>query len=66
LAKRLQIGHQGADPLEPRRHRPSIDRIRAIMHHFRDEPGCRKSTAPSRKLWTALYTLDGYLTSQSA
>jgi hypothetical protein len=46
--------------------RKSIDRIRAIMHHFRDEPGCRKSTAPPRKLWTALHALDGYLTSQSA
>jgi len=44
----------------------SIDRIRAVMHHFRGEPDQRRSTAPSRKLWTALRTLDGYLTSQSA
>jgi len=44
----------------------SIDRIRAVMHHFRGEPDHRRSTAPSRKLWTALRTLDGYLTSQSA
>jgi hypothetical protein len=43
----------------------SIDRIRAVMHHFRDEQGERKSTAPSRKLWTALHVLDGYLTGQS-
>jgi hypothetical protein len=36
------------------------------MHHFRGEPGSRKSVAPSRKLWTALHALDGYLTGQSA
>ncbi len=40
----------------------SIDRIRAVMHHFRGEPDRRRSTAPSRKLWTALRALDGYLT----
>jgi len=44
----------------------SIDRIRAVMHHFRGEPDQRRSAAPSRKLWTALRALDGYLTSQSA
>jgi len=43
----------------------SIDRIRAVMHHFRGEPDRRRSTAPSRKLWTALQALDRYLTSQS-
>src|SRR5215212_964759 len=43
----------------------SIDRIRAVMHHFRDEPGGRRSIAPSRKLWTALQALDGYLVGQS-
>ena len=36
------------------------------MHHFRGEPGSRKFVAPSRKLWTALRVLDGYLTGQSA
>jgi hypothetical protein len=41
--------------------RISIDRIRAVMHHFQGEKGERKSIAPSRKLWTALHTLDGYL-----
>ena len=46
--------------------RKSIIRIRAVMHHFRGEPGSRKSVAPSRKLWTALRALDGYLTGQSA
>lgn len=43
----------------------SIDRIRAVMHHFRDEPRGRRSIAPSRKLWTALRALDGYLVGQS-
>jgi hypothetical protein len=42
----------------------SIDRIRAVMHHFQGEPGSRKSIAPPRKLWTALQALDGYLTGQ--
>ena len=46
--------------------RISIDRIRAVMHHFQGEPGSRKSIAPSRKLWTALHALDGYLSGQSA
>jgi len=43
----------------------SIDRIRAVMHHFQGEQGERRSIAPSRKLWTALHALDGYLTGQS-
>jgi hypothetical protein len=43
----------------------SIDHIRAVMHHFRGEQDQRKSIAPSRKLWTALHALDGYLTGQS-
>jgi hypothetical protein len=43
----------------------SIDRIRAVMHHFQGEEGQRKSIAPSRKLWTALHALDGYRTGQS-
>jgi len=44
----------------------SIDRIRAVMHHFKGEPDGRRSIALSRKFWTALHALDGYLTSQSA
>ncbi len=44
----------------------SVDRIRAVMHHFQGEPDGRTSIAPSRKLWTALHALDGYLTGQSA
>ncbi|MFL5286672.1 MAG: hypothetical protein ACJ8AW_38290, partial [Rhodopila sp.] len=43
----------------------SIDRIRAVMHHFQGEQGQRKSIAPSRQLWTALHALDGYLSGQS-
>src|SRR6201995_5856601 len=42
----------------------SIDRIRAVMHHFQGEQGQRQSIAPARKLWTALHALDGYLTGQ--
>ena len=44
----------------------SIDRIRVVMHPFQGEPDQRRSSAPSRKLWTALRALDGYLASQSA
>jgi hypothetical protein len=43
----------------------SIDRIRAVMHQFQGEPGSKKSVAPSRKLWTALQALAGYLRGQS-
>ena len=43
----------------------SIDRIRAVMHHFRGERDDRRSIAPSRKLWTALRALNDYLTGQS-
>ena len=43
----------------------SIDRIRAVMHHFRGERDNRKSGAPSRKLWTALRALNKYLIGQS-
>src|SRR5882757_754866 len=35
------------------------------MHHFQGEQGERKPIAPSRKLWTALHALDGYLIGQS-
>jgi hypothetical protein len=45
--------------------RISIDRIHSVMHHFKGEPGTGKSITPSRKLWTALHALDGYLTGQS-
>jgi hypothetical protein len=36
-----------------------------VMHHFQAEQGGRKSITPSRKLWTGLRALDGYLTGQS-
>jgi hypothetical protein len=45
--------------------RISIGRVRAVMHHFRGEPGGRRSIAPSRKLWTALRALDGHLVGQN-
>jgi len=44
----------------------SIDRIRTDTQHFQGEPEGRTSITPSRKLWTALQALDGYLTGQSA
>jgi hypothetical protein len=43
----------------------SLDRIRAVMHHFRGEADGGRSVAPSRKLWTALRALNDYLTGQS-
>src|SRR3954451_22394965 len=43
----------------------SIDRIHAVMHHFKGERDSGRSTAPSRKLWTALRALNDYLTRQS-
>jgi len=45
--------------------RISIDRIRAVMHHFEIQPGSRRSIVPSRKLWAALQALDGYLAGQN-
>jgi hypothetical protein len=39
-----------------------LERIRAVMHHFQGEQGQRRSVAPSRKLWSALHALNGYLT----
>jgi len=46
--------------------RKSIERTRAVMHHFRGDRDSRKSIAPSRKLWTALRALNRYLIGQSA
>jgi hypothetical protein len=45
--------------------RVSIDRIRAVMHHFKDEAGTRKPISRSRKLWTASHALDGNLIGQT-
>jgi hypothetical protein len=35
------------------------------MHQFEGEQGQHNAIAPSKKLWTALHALDGYLTGQS-
>jgi hypothetical protein len=35
------------------------------MHAFQGEPASRRSDPPSRKLWTALHALNGYLSGQS-
>jgi hypothetical protein len=43
----------------------SIDRIRAEMPQFEGEQGQHNAIAPSKKLWTALHALDGYLSGQS-
>jgi len=43
----------------------SIERIREVMHAFQSEPAGRRSGVPSRKLWTALHALNGYLLGQS-
>ena len=45
--------------------RISIDRIRAVMHHFTSETDTGKSFALSRELRTALHAPDGYLIRQS-
>jgi hypothetical protein len=37
----------------------------AVMHHFKGETDGPRSIAPSKKLWTALHALDGYLIGQS-
>jgi hypothetical protein len=42
--------------------RISIERIHAVMHHFKGESGPGKSIAASR---TALHAIDSYLTGQS-
>ena len=44
----------------------SIERIRKVMHAFQGEVADRPSRVPSsRKLWTALLALDGYLVGQA-
>src|SRR3954462_2425363 len=43
----------------------SAGRLPNTHRIFRDERGGRGSVAPSRKLWTALRALDGYLVGQS-
>ena len=44
----------------------SIERIRKVMHAFQGDVAVRPSRVPSsRKLWTALLALDGYLAGQA-
>jgi hypothetical protein len=43
----------------------TIERIRKVMHVFKDEHSHRRGNAPSRKLWHALHEVDAYLSSQS-
>jgi hypothetical protein len=44
----------------------TLERIRAVMPVFQNEPGGRWRDPSSRRLWTALREIDRYLTSQSA
>src|SRR5215471_10426437 len=46
--------------------RLTLDRIRKVMHAFKGERSCRTMGVPSRKLWTALHEINGYLSSQSS
>jgi hypothetical protein len=43
----------------------SIDRVRKVMHVYREERGDRIRSAPSRRLWHALLDVDDYLRGQS-
>jgi hypothetical protein len=44
----------------------SIDRVRKVMHVYREERGDRMGSAPSRRLWHALLDVDDYLRGQSS
>jgi len=44
----------------------SIDRIRKVMHVYKDERGHHARSAPSRRLWHALLDVDEYLRGQSS
>jgi hypothetical protein len=44
--------------------RRSIDRIRKVMHVYKEEHSHHTRSAPSRKLWHALIDADGYLRGQ--
>ena len=44
----------------------SIDRVRKVMHDYKDELGQHTRNAPSRRLWHALLDVDGYLRGQSS
>ena len=44
----------------------SIDRVRKVMHVYKEELGLNMRSAPSHRLWHALLDVDGYLRSQSS
>ncbi len=44
----------------------SIDRVRKVMHVYKEERGHSMRSAPSRRLWHALLNVDGYLRGQSS
>jgi len=46
--------------------RRSIDRVRKVMHVYREERGHNMRSAPSRRLWHTLLDVDGYLRGQSS
>ena len=46
--------------------RVTIDRIRAVMHVFKNEARRHGAGTSSGKLWHALHEIDEYLTGQSA
>jgi hypothetical protein len=46
--------------------RRSIDRVRKVMHVYKDERGQHTRSAPSRRLWHALLDVDRYLKGQSS
>ena len=44
----------------------SIDRVRKVMHVYKEERGHNMRSAPSHRLWHTLLDVDGYLRSQSS
>jgi len=44
----------------------SIDRIRKVMHVYKEERSHHTKSAPSRRLWHALHDVDAYLRGQSS
>ena len=44
----------------------SIDRVRKVMHVYREERGDQIRSAPSRRLWHALFDVHDYLRGQSS
>jgi len=46
--------------------RRSIGRVSKVMHVYKDECGQHTRSAPSRRLWHALFDIDRYLRGQSS